>query len=141
MQKALIFWHPILNLATLATMKELLSHMIEHHKALIQAFRMDHLNSSLINTGDLVPALKSLGVLVSKPRVTLRTANIVEGEEGEANLETGGKEDKTPTKEDGKGDTEEDDWIAEVIQAAKRRQCPHPKEYYFPKMDTPTKLA
>ncbi len=60
MCKAPIAWHPILNMSTITTTKQLLARVIEHNKALVHTAKSD--SSSRFNTGELVLALHSISI-------------------------------------------------------------------------------
>ncbi|KAK0429926.1 hypothetical protein EV421DRAFT_1913704 [Armillaria borealis] len=126
MRKAPIAWRPILNLSMVTSMKDLLACSIEHGKALIQAHKMDRANLSTINTGDLVTALRNLGISVGKPKFVPRTARLAaadksleETEEPEIEIEM-----LLPEGE-AKG---EEEVFTSIYQEAKKKQRSLPKE-------------
>ncbi|SJL08309.1 uncharacterized protein ARMOST_11672 [Armillaria ostoyae] len=96
---------------------------------------MERLSSLTINTGDLVTALKGLGISVGKPKFVPRSAHLTVGEIKALDPIVDSEGPILQESEEVPGETEGEDWVAEVFQVAKRKQRPPPKEFFFPKSD------
>ncbi|KAK0435942.1 uncharacterized protein EV420DRAFT_1487736 [Desarmillaria tabescens] len=143
MRKAPIAWQPILNMSTIQTSKQLLARVIEHSKALVLAARSDG-GTSRIQTGELITALKSLGIDAPKrPRfLPSWSVNLVEEEEDLRTDLLGEMESSKVTayEEDFHENNLSELLLKSALQILKKRQCPPPKQYYFPMSDKETNL-
>ncbi len=142
MRKAPIAWRPILNMSTISNSKQLLACVIEHSKAVISATKTDQ-GSMRIPTSDLITVLRSIGIeppqwpCFQTPRsVNLASGTGLKRNDLETDLSSG--ESYTELEE---AQEYSKDWLKSAFQVLKTRQCPPPKQYYFPVSHKETKLG
>ncbi len=142
MQKAPIAWRPILNMSTISSTKQLLAHVIEHSKALVHAATRSDTNSR-INTGDLISALRNIGIEPPKRSQfsTPKMANIASNARDEDLAEGEGIDLYKILGESVEDSDLSGSLLKSAYQVLKRRQRPLPKQYYFPMSNKETKLG